>query len=209
MAITRVAEDAHREDALRLTGDESALRDGATELVHAQLDCIVWACTSGSFVFGLAGAQRQAAALAAYAGVPATSTSLAFLAACRHLGFRRVALAATYPIDVVSLFERFLHDGGLNVVARSGAGIMTGMEVGTLEREAIVRMVIAADHPDAEAILVPDTALHSVAFLDELDRAAGKPVLTANQVSLWHGLRMAGHPATQPGLGALFAARPE
>jgi maleate cis-trans isomerase len=201
-----VAEDAHREDALRLTGDQAALQDGATQLMAEPMDALVWACTSGSFVFGFQGARRQAAALEAFAGVPTSSTSLAFLDACRHLGVTRVALAATYPMDVVELFVRFLAEGGLSVVARTGAGIITGMEVGTLERGDILGMVAGANHQDAEAILIPDTAMHSIGFLEELDQAAGKPVLTANQVSIWQGLRMAGHPATQPGMGALFAA---
>jgi hypothetical protein len=46
-------------------------------------------------------------------------------------------------------------------------------------------MVEQNDNPDAEAILVPDTALHTVAWLEQLEAAAGKPVLTANQVTFW------------------------
>ena len=38
-------------------------------------------------------------------------------------------------------------------------------------------------------MLVPDTALHTVEWLDDLDELLGKPVLTANQVSVWEGLR--------------------
>ena len=48
-------------------------------------------------------------------------------------------------------------------------------------------MVVAADHPDAEAVLVPDTAMHTMAFVDKLQAAVGKPVLTANQVTVLFG----------------------
>ena len=58
-------------------------------------------------------------------------------------------------------------------------------------------MVAAADHPDAEAVLVPDTAMHTLAIVDKLEAAVGKPVLTANQVTVWKGLDLLGPvPAT-------------
>jgi maleate cis-trans isomerase len=67
-------------------------------------------------------------------------------------------------------------------------------------------MVRENDHPRAEAVLVPDTALHSAAWLGELEAIAGKPVLTANQVSFWKALRLAGDTGAREGLGALLLA---
>ena len=69
----------------------------------------------------------------------------------------------------------------------------------------MLEFAAAADHPDAQAVLLPDTALHTIGLLDELDARVGKPVLTANQVSIWQGLRLAGVDARRPGLGAVFA----
>ncbi len=66
-------------------------------------------------------------------------------------------------------------------------------------------MVRAADHPDAEAVLVPDTAMHTLAIVDDLEAAVGKPVLTANQVTVWKGLQLLGPVPAFAGLGTLFA----
>ena len=46
--------------------------------------------------------------------------------------------------------------------------------------------------------------MHSLRWIDELEQAAGKIVLTANQVTVWEGLRIAGHPLKLDGLGTLF-----
>jgi maleate cis-trans isomerase len=54
-------------------------------------------------------------------------------------------------------------------------------------------------------VLLPDTALHTIGLLDALDARVGKPVLTANQVSIWQGLRLAGADVARAGLGSLFA----
>ncbi|HEY0451001.1 maleate cis-trans isomerase [Actinophytocola sp.] len=202
---TLMREDAHRVDALLDIGGADVLGDGARSLRSLGVDAAVWACTSGSFVFGWDGAAAQVDGVRTAADVPASSTSFAFVNAVRHLGLSRVAVAATYPQDVAERFAGFLDAASVDVVSLSCKGIVTAAEVGTLGREDVLDFVAANDHADAEAVLVPDTALHTVAWLDDLEQRLGKPVLTANQVSVWEGLRLIGDTAPRPGLGALFA----
>ncbi|GAB3477689.1 maleate cis-trans isomerase family protein [Nocardiopsis coralliicola] len=206
---TLMREDAHRVDALLDVGGADVLSEGARALRTAGVDAAMWACTSGSFVFGWEGAEEQAAGVAAEAGVPASSTSFAFVAAARQLRLSRVAVAATYPEDVAERFAAFLGRAGVEVAAWRGRGIVTAAEVGTLEAGDVLDWVAAGDHPDAEAVLVPDTALHSAEILDDLEARLGKPVLTANQVTVWEGLRLAGDTAPRRGLGTLFRTAAE
>jgi maleate cis-trans isomerase len=202
---TLMREDAHRVDALLDIGGDDVLADGVRAL-GGPLDSVVWACTSGSFVFGWDGATAQVEALGAVAGVPASSTSFAFVDACARLGVSRVAVGATYPDDVAERFVAFLGAAGIEVLSLSAKGIITAAEVGTLPNETVLEFAAAADHPDAQAVLLPDTALHTIGLLDALDARVGKPVLTANQVSIWQGLRLAGSASPRPGLGTLFRA---
>jgi len=204
VVITSVGEDAHRVDALLDLGRADRLAEGAAQLADAKPDAVMWACTSGSFVFGPEGARDQASGVATAAGVPASSTSIAFVDALRHLGVARVAVAASYPEDVARHFVDFLTAGGVDVVAMGSHGIVTATEVGTLDSERVVAMVTAADHPDAQAVLVPDTAMHTLAIIGELEAAVGKPVLTANQVTVWKGLQLLDQVPALPGLGILF-----
>ncbi|MBU8817448.1 maleate cis-trans isomerase [Mycolicibacterium goodii] len=206
VVITSVGEDAHRVDALLDLGRAERLADGAAQLASEKPDAVMWACTSGSFVFGPEGAAEQVAGVAAAAGVPASSTSIAFVDAAKHLGVRRVAVAASYPEDVAQHFVAFLRAGGVEVVAMGSHGIITAAEVGTLDREDVIAMVKAGDHPDADAVLVPDTAMHTLEIIGDLEAAVGKPVLTANQVTVWKGLQLLGPVPALPGLGALFEA---
>ncbi|OLF06482.1 maleate cis-trans isomerase [Actinophytocola xinjiangensis] len=202
---TLMREDAHRVDALLDIGGADVLADGARALREQGVQAAVWACTSGSFVFGWDGAKSQVDGVRDAAGVPASSTSFAFVNAARHLGLRRVAVAATYPRDVADRFAEFLATADIDVVSLSCKGIITAAEVGTLGREDVIEFVAANDHADAQAVLVPDTALHTVAWLADLEQRLGKPVLTANQVSVWEGLRLVGDAGPRPGLGTLFA----
>ena len=204
---TSVGEDAHRVDALLDLGSVERLAEGAEQLRKFDVDAVVWACTSGSFVFGWDGAQEQVDVLTRVLGVPASSTSFAFVRAARALGLACVAVAATYPEDVASHFVEFLEHGGVEVLRLSSSGIITAAEVGALGQDQVLDLAAKNDHPDAEAVLLPDSALHTVAWLDRLEDWLGKPVLTANQVSVWEGLRLSGHTEPHAGLGALFGHR--
>ncbi len=201
---TTVGEDAHRIDALLDLGSEARLLGGAEELARRGVDVVLWACTSGSFVFGLEGARRQVQPLADTLGVPASSTSLAYVSALQALSVRRVAVAATYPAEVTDRFVAFLSAAGFEVVAAGSNDIITAEEVGTFTHDRVIDIVTSGDHPAAEAVLVPDTALHTAAWLEEFEAAVGKPVLTANQVTVWEALRLAGARMSGDGLGALF-----
>ncbi|GAB2899562.1 maleate cis-trans isomerase family protein [Streptomyces mayteni] len=203
---TDIGTDAHRVDALLEMGSVDRLTAVVGELTGAGAEAVVWACTSASFVYGWEGAGDQVRRLGASVDRPASSTSFAFARAAAALGLRRVAVAATYPTDVATLFVDFLRAAGIEVVAMRGSGIITAAEVGTWGRDEVLRLARAGDHPEAEAVLLPDTALHTAAWLPELEAALGKPVLTANQVTAWEGLRLLAHTAAPcPAMGSLFA----
>lgn len=201
---TSVGEDAHRVDALLDLGTSERLVDGALRLASAQPDAVLWACTSGSFVFGWEGARAQVAMLVKALGKPAASTSFAFVAALDAIGAGRVAVVATYPRDVADCFVTFLESGGVDVLDLHPLGILTAAEAGVVDRETVIAAAVAGDHASADALLLPDTALHTAGFLDDLEAAVGKPVLTANQVTFWCGLALAGRFQPQEGLGTCF-----
>lgn len=201
---TSVGEDAHRVDALLDLGSAKRLAEGAAELEPHHPDSVMWACTSGSFVFGWDGAREQVQGIADVLQLPVSSTSIAFVEALGAMGLSTVAVAASYPEDVAVHFVDFLRRGGIETVSFGSHGIYTAAEVGLLSKHEVVAMITAADVPEAEAVLVPDTAMHSLMWLDDLESAVGKPVLTANQVTVWEGLRIAGAATSFDGLGALF-----
>ena len=202
---TDVPDDVHVHDAAIRTGADEHLHPGAERLRDWQPDSVFFACTCASFVYGLEGAREQARKLQEAAGVPASSTSLAFVDALQALGVKRVAVAATYPAELTSDFVEMLGAAGVEVVAQRSLGIMSGGEVAESVTESdATEAVRASDHADAEAILMPDTALPSLAWVDAVEAEAGKLLLTANQVSLWSGLRLAGDRAPRDGFGRLL-----
>jgi maleate cis-trans isomerase len=149
-------------------------------------------------------AHEQVDKLAEASGLPTSSTSLAFVSACKALGVTKVSVAASYPPDVAECFVSFLQRADIEVVAMDSYGIYTAAEVGALTCDQVIGLVAEAKRDTAEAVLVPDTAVHSLAWVDKLEAAARMPVLTANQVTSFEGLRLGGGVPPLPGLGALL-----
>ncbi|MBW4934035.1 maleate cis-trans isomerase family protein [Marinobacter sp. F4206] len=202
---TSFVEDAHTVEALTEMGSPTRLIEGATRLRDSGIEAVLWTSTSASFVRGLDGIREQIDTLEKALQVPASTTAMAFARAVTAVNAHRVAIAATYPADVASLFQGFLEHFDIEVVGLASHGIATAAEAGTLGKDAVLRFARENNHPRADALLIPDTALHSASWLKELEAVAGKPVLTANQVSFWEGLRLCGKLTPQRGLGTLFA----
>lgn len=200
--------DALREDALRQMGSPERLAAGMEELRLAGAEAVVWASDSGSFVYGWEGAHEQVRGLALAAGLPASSTAFAFVHAAREVGARRVAVASTGTDELTGLFAAFLTAAGLEVVHTYTAGAGTAAGAADWDEEQVLALARAGDHPDADAVLLPGTGLHTVSHLPALESALAKPVLTANQVSVWEALRLTDRRVNAPALGRLFTREP-
>ena len=178
-----------------------------SSMKRAGVESVVWASTGGSFVYGWEGAHGQTTALARAAGLPASSASLGFVQAVRALGAARVAVAATYPEEIARLFSEFLGAAGIDVIATHSGGVTSATEAAAWGPDRLKELAVAADRPDADAVLLPDNALHTAAHIRDLEELLAKPVLTANQVTVFEALRLARRRTWAPQLGTLFATR--
>lgn len=192
---------------LRGLGDDSRLLTAAERLRPAAPHVVSWVCSSGSFLHGLAGARRQANLIGERLGIPASSTSLAYLDALAALGITRVSLGSVYHPMVTDAFIEFLADAGIKTVHRIDLDASSDRELAGWDRSRLTSIVDESDSDLAEAILIPETALHTTAHVDDLEARAGKPVLTATPVTLWHCLHLVGQHVQRDGLGALFRER--
>jgi maleate cis-trans isomerase len=203
------ATGGHVEADLYQTGNLEVIAPIARKLADQSCGAVVWACTSGSFIGGLAWARQQARGLEEAAGVPATSTTLAFVAALAELGVTRAHLMGAYPEPVTGAFQSCLGEAGVSVRGLRALGTPDGPASFRLDlRAELAAFAAILDGPPDQPILIPDTAINSLDLVDELERSSGRPVLTANQVSLWHGLRLLGVSAAVPRAGRLLQPPP-
>ena len=61
-----------------------------------------------------------------------------------------------------------------------------------------------ADHPDADAVVLTANVWRTLEVIEPLEQDLGKPVITANQATIWAALRILGVGAVKGRYGSLF-----
>jgi maleate isomerase len=150
--------------------DPELVANAATEVKAVSPLVTAYACTSGSFVGGLAGETALVAAMTA-AGAPAAVTTAGL--------------------------SSYLAEASIDVVAAAGLGLTS--DIWTVPYDVTAKLVRDTDCPDAEAVFISCTNLPTYDVIAPLEAELGKPVLTANQVTMWAALTMAGRKAVGPG----------
>ena len=156
-----------------------------------------YACTSGSFVGGPLAEQALVEAMLAAGSPLALTTSGALLSALRYLGYTRVATATPYTADLTVGLTAFLGESGIEVTAAAGLGLTS--DIWTVPHDVTAQLVRETDTADAQAVFISCTNLPTYDVIADLEHELGKPVLAANQVTMWHSLSLIGRKAVGPG----------
>ncbi|WP_444875926.1 maleate cis-trans isomerase family protein, partial [Streptomyces alfalfae] len=110
-------------DLARLVSEHETLADAVRALSAAEPEVLAYACTSGSFVGGIAGERAMCAAMTREGAVASVTTSGALIEALGELGARRVALVTPYTWSVTEVLEEYLAESGVSVTARAYLGL--------------------------------------------------------------------------------------
>ena len=74
------------------------------------------------------------------------------------------------------------------------------------EIESLYRQIVDICPPAADAVFIAGTGFRCVAIIEALEAALDRPVVTANQASLWRCLRLSGVHDAVPHYGRLLGA---
>ena len=173
-----------------LEGDQ--LEQAASLLSWAEVQVILFACTSGSLVHGPGWDATLIQRIADATGVAATTTTTTVLDAMRDVGARRLVIATPY-LDGLNAIERdFFERSGYEVLAIAGLGCATDRENGRLGPDDAIRLVESVMDPHADALFISCTNWHVVEIIAELEMRYGIPVITSNLAGAWKSLSLAG-----------------
>lgn len=196
---------SHTHDELFKTGSLEALLPPAKRLAEAGASSLVWACTSGSFIGGLDWAKRQVNVLKDATGLPTISTTLALIEAVTYLDCSHVDVLGAYPEPVTEAFVDCLKASGFSVDAVVALDCADGSASFNIDVVAEVSRFASIYPENSHPLLLPDTAINTLDLLDDLEHRAGRPVITANQATVWSGLRLLGLDTEFVGGGSLFS----
>jgi maleate isomerase len=180
-------------EALRLMASE-AVR-AAEELATADVNVIVYGCTSGSLLEGVEWEERLRREIRERAGVEAITTAQAVVEALRALGVRRVAVATPYIDEINSRERSFLERSGFSVVRIRGLGIVRNTDIGRQPPWVAYRLakeVAREAGRSADGVFISCTNFRTIEVIELLEAELQLPVVSSNTASMWLALRTLG-----------------
>jgi maleate cis-trans isomerase len=172
------------------------------KLADVDVDVILFAATAPSSRNGIGYDRELIARISAASGKPATTASTALLEALRTLSAKRIVLGAPWSAAINQTAAAFIEGNGFEVLAQETLGHVRNLEIGLLDPQTAYEVGRRVDRPNADAVMLACGNWTTFAIIERLEHDLGKPVLTTNQVSLWHALKIMGSGPLR-GLGVL------
>lgn len=176
--------------AARAVGDPVLVAQGVRLLAPARPEATVYACTAGSFIDGAAGETLLVDAMRDAGARRPLTTSGAIVRALGALSIERVGVATPYTSDLTDALVAYLQECGISVVGRSSLELREG--IAEVPAARVLEAIREADRPDADAVVLSCTNLRTVGAHESWESAVGKPVIGANQATVWAALRAVG-----------------
>jgi maleate isomerase len=201
------------------------LAEGLCSPLLGNRSAIAFACTAGSLVGGPGWDKKEVAmmekATALFAcartgqgalvqghGIPCTTTATAAEEAMRFMGFKKIVLAGPYINEINEKFRLFYQDSGFEVLKVVGLNIEDLFEIGATKPSQAYQAAMEAVVPEADGIFITCTNFRCSDVIEEIERDSGKPVVTSNQATAWHLMRMLGINDVVEGYGSLLRQTP-
>jgi len=174
----------------RAVGDPATVAEATRRVTLVEPDVVAYGCTSGSFVGGRAGEAALREAMTGAGAKQAVTTSGALLRAVESLGVGSLAVVTPYPDEVGDRLVAFLGEAGVAVTGSANMGL-TG-RIWEVPDQATADLVRRTAEAGGDAVFVSCTNLPTYDVIAPLEAELGRPVLTANQVTMWAALLDAG-----------------
>jgi maleate isomerase len=174
-----------RLDAPGMAEQQAEMRRAVTSLADARVHAVLLCQTAASFWMGAAWDADIRREMRGWAGVPALTAAQTVFDALAALGARRIGFAAPFPEEIGQASLRYLEAGGVTVLRRAFGGLRDNFAIAELAPEQVLDLAARADHPDAEALLMPGGNMQCLALADAIEARIGKPVVSTNAAGMW------------------------
>lgn len=177
-----------------------ALTDAITrsvdEAVKSVLTCrpdhIVMGMSAITFYGGVAGAEAFRARIAGISGLNVSTGAIATAKALRRFGVKRIAFLSPYFPSANIEVRGFFEENGFEVVRDLCLQCASPVAIAEVLEERLRGVLRDLDGPEVEAIVQVGTNLSMLDLCAAAERVLGKPVISINAATWWHGLRAIG-----------------
>ena len=171
-------------------------------LPNEKINTIAYGCTSGTIAIGKEKIKEkiQIAKPGCYVTTPITSAIKAF----NKMKIKKIAVFTPYPDSVNKTVFEYFSKEKIEVLSFSSFNLDSDVEIGKVDPNYLLEVLIKMETDNAEGLFVSCTALPILKILDQVENKIKKTVLSSNQTLIWDSIRSVGYKFPISGYGKLF-----
>jgi maleate cis-trans isomerase len=197
-----------KEDVERVFAPVDKLVD---QLMERGCDIILQSGVPLPLLIGVDGHDKLIERIAKRSGKPATSSVLGVVAAAKHLGIKRIALANKWSEPMNKTLGEFFARGGVGV-AGVASEVLTPAQFQKISTADNMKLAFELGraaltrYPDADGLYIGGGAWLSEPVCQALEREFGKPAISNQSAMIWDTLSRLGQWRPIAGQGRLLSA---
>lgn len=194
------------EDFEALLGEiRVSIRDAVRDVMTLNPDYLLMGMSAETFWGGVDGNREFRERVSAQAdGLGVTTGASACREALERFGVRKIAAFSPYQPVADRQVRQYFTEAGFDVTAVTGLRCASATSIAAVTERALVRTLEEINSADVEAIVQVGTNLSFLRLADAAERWLGKPVISINAATLWHGLRAVGISDRFDGFGRIL-----
>ena len=171
-------------------------------LPDQEIDCVVYACTSGTIAAGHDSIEKKVRL--AKPGAKVTTPSTAAIKALKKFNIKNLSVFTPYSKKLNDEVVEYFKKEGFNITSNSYFDIESDCDIGKVDQNYLYDVLSKIDLKEADALFVSCTALPVLPIIDKLEKKLNKIVLSSNQALIWDTLERIGKNESVEGFGKLF-----
>jgi len=199
-------------DVDEIPGSDQMAGLGASDISHdlkmiagVRPDVVLYGCTSATLTHGPSFDAQLARDIKAASGAHSFTAAAALVAAIKTIGAKKVGFSSPYLGEINTQAMAFLAQNQIETVKCADIGRELGnYGQGELTPDEVFDLACAADHPEAEVIVLSCTDMRAVEVIEDIEKALDKPVVTSNQAMMFAVLQVLQLPRQKNLCGRLF-----
>lgn len=197
-----------RLDTEGMAEQHADMKRAVASLRDARVNAVLLCQTAASYWMGQDWDAEIRREMAVWAGAPALTAAANVLDALAALGATRISFAAPFPAEIGHASLRYLEACGITVLRSAFGELRDNFAIAEMKRAEVVDLALRADHPDAQALLMPGGNMPCLSLADGIEARIGKPMISTNGAGMWALLRLFDLPDRIAGAGRLLRERP-
>jgi maleate isomerase len=197
-----------RLDAEGMAEQLADMRRAVASLADARVEAVLLCQTAASYWMGQQWDSEIRAQMADWSEATAMTAAQTVLDALAALRATRIGFAAPFPEEIGEASLRYLEASGIQIRATRFGGYRDNFAIAEIPSAEVIELACGADHPEADAVLLPGGNMPCLDVADAIEARLGKPVISTNQAGMWALLERFGLPDRIEGAGRLLRERP-